>query len=253
MDLKKLMEVGMVANKRVTDSEIRKQRILDAKRKMAEKRGEKTTDEKTTDEKLDRIGDSARPTRTPMRGVAQRRAVATQARMQDSRAKSYFALRKRIKDELEETESTEDAIEAAQNIMEEEVDVNPKDVLAAVVEVLGDVMDTLPEGEGEVAEEGDADDYADEYEDEVSDSLRKRQVIRRNTVADANKRVALRKRSAVADSRKRAELRKRVLDALARKRAAQKRIRDARERRADVTRKAVADNQVASKRLVRRG
>ena len=79
MDLKKLMEVGMVANKRVTDSEIRKQRILDAKAKMAEKRGEEATGEK-----LNRIGDSARPTRTPMRGVAQRRAVATQARMQDS-------------------------------------------------------------------------------------------------------------------------------------------------------------------------
>lgn len=247
MDLKKLMEVGMVANKRVTDSEIRKQRILDAKRKMAEKRGEEATGEK-----LNRIGDSARPTRTPMRGVAQRRAVATQARMQDSRAKSYFALRKRIKDELEETESTEDAIDAAVNIMEEEVDANPKDVIAAVVEVLGDVMDTLPEGAGEAAEGGD-DDYADEYEDEVSDSLRKRQVVRRNTVSDARKRVALRKRSAVADSRKRAELRKRVLDALARKRAAQKRIRDARVRRAGVTRRAVADNQVASKRLVRRG
>lgn len=241
MDLKKLMEVGMVANKRVTDSEIRKQRILDAKAKMAEKRGEEATGEK-----LNRIGDSARPTRTPMRGVAQKRAVATQARMQDSRAKSYFALRKRIKDELEETESTEDAIEAAVNVMQEEAVENPADVIAAVVEVLGDVMDTLPEGDGEAAEGGD-DDYADEYEDEVSDSLRKRQVIRRNTVADA------RKRSAVADSRKRAELRKRVLDALARKRAAQKRIRDARERRAGVTRKAVADNQVASKRLVRRG
>lgn len=242
MDLKKLMEVGMVANKRVTDSEIRKQRILDAKAKMAEKRGEEATGEK-----LNRIGDSARPTRTPMRGVAQRRAVATQARMQDSRAKSYFALRKRIKDELEETESTEDAIEAAVNVMQEEAVENPADVIAAVVEVLGDVMDTLPEGDGEAAEEGGADDYADEYEDEVSDSLRKRQVIRRNTVADA------RKRSAVADSRKRAELRKRVLDALARKRAAQKRIRDARERKAGVTRRAVADNQVASKRLVRRG
>ena len=44
-----------------------------------------------------------------------------------------------------------------------------------------------------------------------------------------------RQESAVADSRKRAELRKRVLDALARKRAAQKRIRDARERKAGVT------------------
>lgn len=250
MDLKKLMEVGMVANKRVTDSEIRKQRILDAKRKMAEKRGGEATGEK-----LNRIGDSARPTRTPMRGVAQRRAVATQARMQDSRAKSYFALRKRIKDELEETESTEDAIEAAVNVMQEEAVENPADVIAAVVEVLGDVMDTLPEGDGEAAEGGD-DDYADEDfggDEEVSDSLRKRQVVRRRSVADARKRVALRKRSAVADSRKRAELRKRVLDALARKRAAQKRIRDARVRRAGVTRRAVADNRVASKRLVRRG
>ena len=249
MDLKGLMEVGKIANKRVSDSEIRRKRILDAKAKMAEKRGE-NKEENATSEKLNRIGDSARPSRTPMRGVAAKRVAASQlARKQDSRAKSYFALRKRIKDELEETESTEEAIEAAVNVMQEEAVENPADVIAAVVEVLSDVMDTLPAEGGEAAEGGD-EDYADEDfggDEEVSDSLRKRQVVRRRSVADARKRMALRKRSVVADSRKRAELRKRVLDALARKRAAQKRIRDARMR------KTVADSRVANKRLVRRG
>ena len=240
MDLKGLTNVGKIANKRVTDSEIRRKKILDAKRRMALKRGENTTTG------INRIGDSAKPTRTPMRGVAAKRVAASQlARKQDSRAKTYFALRKRIKDELEETETTEEAIEAAVNVMQEEAVENPADVIAAVVEVLSDVMDTLPSEGGEGGEDAPADDDFDEGgEDEVADSVRKRSVVRRRSVADARKRSAVRRRS-VADSRNRAALRKRVLDALARKRAAQKRIRDARVRKAGATR--------MGRRVVRRG
>lgn len=253
MDLKGLTEVGKIANKRVTDSEIRRKRISDAKRRMAMKRGESATS-------LNRIGDSAKPSRTPMRGGMAKRVAASQmARKQDSRAKTYFALRKRIKDELEETETTEEAIDAAVSVLEENVAENPADVVAAVVEVLSDVMDTLPsEGEAGADEEpADDEDFGGE-EEEVSDSLRnrrvvrrgvadsrKRSVVRRRSVADARKRPIARKRGVVADSRNRAALRKRVLDALARKRAAQKRIRDARVRRADATR--------MGKRVVRRG
>ena len=239
MDLKGLTSVGKIANKRVTDSEIRRKKILDAKRRMALKRGDETTG-------INRIGDSAKPTRTPMRGGMAKRVAASQfARKQDSRAKTYFALRKRIKDELEETETTEEAIEAAVNVMQEEAVENPADVIAAVVEVLSDVMDTLPSEGGEGGEDAPADDDFDEGgEDEVADSVRKRSVVRRRSVADARKRSAVRRRS-VADSRNRAALRKRVLDALARKRAAQKRIRDARVRKADATR--------MDKRVVRRG
>lgn len=254
MDLKGLPEVGKIANKRVTDSEIRRKRISDAKRRMAMKRGESATS-------LNRIGDSAKPSRSPMRGGMAKRVVASQmARKQDSRAKTYFALRKRIKDELEETETTEEAIDAAVSVLEENVAENPADVVAAVVEVLSDVMDTLPsEGEAGADEEpADDEDFGGE-EEEVSDSLRnrrvvrrggiadsrKRSVVRRRSVADARKRPIARKRGVVADSRKRAALRREVLDSLARKRAAQKRIRDARVRRADATR--------MGKRVVRRG
>ena len=240
MDLKGLTNVGKIANKRVTDSEIRRKKILDAKRRMALKRGETTTTG------INRIGDSAKPTRTPMRGGMAKRVAASQlARKQDSRAKTYFALRKRIKDELEETETTEEAIEAAVNVMQEEAVENPADVIAAVVEVLSDVMDTLPSEGGEGGEDAPADEDFDEGgEDEVADSVRKRSVVRRRSVADARKRSVVRRRS-VADSRNRAALRKRVLDALARKRAAQKRIRDARVRKADATR--------MGRRVVRRG
>lgn len=254
MDLKGLTEVGKIANKRVTDSEIRRKRISDAKRRMAMKRGESATS-------LNRIGDSAKPSRSPMRGGMAKRVAASQmARKQDSRAKTYFALRKRIKDELEETETTEEAIEAAVSVLEESVAENPADVVAAVVEVLSDVMDTLPtEGEAGADEEpADDEDFGGE-EEEVSDSLRnrrvvrrggiadsrKRSVVRRRSVADARKRPIARKRGVVADSRNRAALRREVLDSLARKRAAQKRIRDARVRRADATR--------MGKRVVRRG
>lgn len=248
MELKGLTEVGKIANRRVTDSEIRRKRIIDAKRRMAVKRGEEATGEK-----FNRIGDSARPTRTPMRGVSAKRVAASQlARKQDSRAKTYFALRKRIKDELEDTETTEEAIEAAVNVLQESAPENPVDVVAAVVEVLSDVIDTLP---AETAEGGDEDgadeDFDEDGGEEVSDS-RKRQVIRRGSVADSRKRSLVRrgsvadsrnrprpiacKRSVVADSRNRDALRKRVLDALARKRAAQKRIRDARMRDTGVSR-----------------
>lgn len=256
MDLKGLTEVGKIANKRVTDSEIRRKRISDAKRRMALKRGETTTG-------INRIGDSAKPSRTPMRGGMAKRVAASQmARKQDSRAKTYFALRKRIKDELEETETTEEAIDAAVNVLQESAPENPADVVAAVVEVLSDVMDTLPTSDEGAGDDAGDDDYADEdfadEEEEVSDSLRRRSVVRsgisdarkrslvrKRGVADARKRPIARKRGVVADSRKRAELRERVLDALARKRAAQKRIRDARVRKADATR--------MGKRVVRRG
>jgi len=239
MKLEGLGNVGMIANRRVTDSEIRqRQRILDAKRRMAERNKVQDNEEKNEEPNAsinNRISDSAR-NRQLMRGAEARRAATAQTRTQDSRAKSYFALRKRIKDELEETESTEEAIEAAVNVLQEEATAAPEDVLAAVVEVLSDVVDTMPASEASEelpAEEDNYDEYDETEDEEVADSLRRRQLIRRNVVADARERAMLRKRdkSAITDSRKRVEERKRVLDALARKRAAAKRIRDAREHR----------------------
>lgn len=245
MELKGLTEVGKIANRRVTDSEIRRKRISDAKRRMAMKRGVSATG-------INRISDSAKPSRSLMRGASAKRVAASQlARKQDSRAKTYFALRKRIKDELEDTETTDEAIEAAVNVLQENAMENPADIVAAVVEVLSDVVDTLPTETADGGDEDGADEDLDEGgEEEVSDSVRRRSVRRRSVadarkrtlvrrrsaVADSRKRVAVRRRSAVADSRQKAVLRKRVLDALARKRAAQKRIRDARIRKAGVSR-----------------
>ena len=222
MDLKKLVEAGRKATttERVSDSAERRARILDAKRRMAERRA--NAEEGT---KMNRISDS----RTPMRGVAAKRAAVAQGlRKQDSAAKTYYALRKRIKDELAETESTEEAIETAIDIMNNEVEVSPADVLAAVVEVISEVADTLPQG-GEGEGEGDAEDFGGE--EEVSDSLKRGIVRRRN----------------VSDSARRAAVRRRVLDAMAKRRAAARRVRDARVRAAQARR---ADS---AKRIVRKG
>ena len=212
MDLKKLVEAGRKATttERVSDSAERRARILDAKRRMAERRANA---ENGTEE--NRISDS----RTPMRGVAAKRAAVAQGlRKQDSVAKTFYALRKRIKDELAETESTEEAIDAAIDIMNNEVEVAPQDVLAAVIEVISEVADTLPSAD-EVAEEGTVEEaYEDEGpagEEEVSDSL-KRNVIRRRNVSDSARREATRRR---------------VLDAMAKRRAAARRVRDARAKR----------------------
>ena len=233
MKLEGLTEVGKIANRRVTDSEIRqRKRILDAKRRMAERN--KVQENEEPNASINRISDSARNSRL-MRGVANKRAVTAQTRTQDSRAKSYFAIRKRIKDELEETESTEEAIEAAVSVLQEEANAAPEDVLAAVVEVLSDVVDTMPASDASDEAPAETEDYDDfeepEDEEEVTDSLRRRQLVRRSVVADARKRALVRRRNTVADSRNRAAMRKRVLDALARKRAAAKRIRDSRMRR----------------------
>ena len=214
MDLKKLVEAGRKATttERVSDSAERRARILDAKRRMAERRA--NAEEGTKEE--NRISDS----RTPMRGVAAKRAAVAQGlRKQDSVAKTFYALRKRIKDELAETESTEEAIDAAIDIMNNEVEVAPQDVLAAVIEVISEVADTLPSSEEvaeEVAEEGTVEEaYEDEAGEEVSDSL-KRDVIRRRDVSDSARREATRRR---------------VLDAMAKRRAAARRVRDARAKR----------------------
>lgn len=251
MELNGLTKVGRVADSRMSDSAIRRKRIMDAKRRMAEKRGENL---KEAPRSVNRIGDSAQPSvsRQPMRGVAKRRAVATQglSRKQDSRAKTYFAVRKRIKDELEDTESTDEAIDVVLNEIENTQDLaNAADIAAAAVEVLCDLIDSNPttdanEEEGEYAEE---DDYAEE---EVSDSLRKRQLVRRKGISDARKKAIAKKRFA-DNARRRAEMKEKVADAIARKRAIRESITDARMRKANVTRKSVIVDG-SNKRLVRR-
>lgn len=237
MDFKKLVEAGRKAQTAaVSDSVIRRKRILDAKRRMAARREERDEDAP----RVNRIGDSARPTRTPMRGIAAERVSAMQGlrRKQDSAAKSFYALRKRIKDELAETETKEEAIETAVAIMEENVEVAPQDVLAAVVDVISEVIDTLPEGNGDAAEESydeDGGDYEDEGE-EVADSRMPRSIVRRRT----------------ADSARRAEIRRRVLDAMKRRDAAARRVRDARIRRAGVARRSVVSDAAMQRRTAAR-
>lgn len=64
---------------------------------------------------------------------------------------SYKALKKKIKDDLEETQSTDEAVECALN--ELTPDTPAEQVLAAVVETLGETIDDLEEQVSDPIEE----------------------------------------------------------------------------------------------------
>lgn len=264
-----LVEVKNKAN-RVSDSAIaRRKRILDAKRRMAVKRN-------GTASSINRVSDSARPS---TRGMVAKRTVQGLTRKQDSASKSYMRLRQRIKDELAETETTEEAIEAAVNVLSEEVENAPaevlnaaEDIISAVVEVVGDL---LPDG----GEGGEPEGEPEPEEEEVADSARRRNVVRRKGVADARKLAMIRRRvkdglakrralvtrrAAVKDNavrpsarpsvRRSVAHRSSVSDSVARARAiaAARRVRDARVRRAAAARpsRRAADSRM--QRNVRR-
>ena len=236
--LNSLVEVKN-GTKRVSDSLERRKRILDAKRRMAARK-----EEKEDASSINRISDSARPT---MRGTAERAsAVQGLTRKQDSTSKSYFRLRKRIKDELAETETTEEAIQAAAEVLAEEVENNPQAAISAAEDVLSAVLETvsdlLPEDAGDEAE--------GENDDEVADSVKRRSLVRRKGIADARRRVMTSPRVKDAMARRRMAARRSaaVADAMAQRRAiaASRRVRDARARRA-------ADSQVNRSIIRRRG
>lgn len=220
--------------KRVSDSLERRKRILDAKRRMAARR--ENADENASS--VNRISDSARPA---MRGTAAKRAEAVQGltKKQDSASKTYRRLRQRIKDEFAETETTGEAIEAAVSVLAEEAENNPEaileaaeDVLSAAIEVVAEI---LPEDEEAPAAEEELPAEAEEYEDEVSDSVNRRAIVRRRSVADARKRAMIARKVKDAMARRRAIANRRTVSdasaSRARAIAAARRIRDARMRR----------------------
>lgn len=265
--LKGLVEVKN-DTKRVSDSaDARNKRILDAKRRMAAKRDGVASS-------INRVSDSVRPSTRGM--VAKRSAVQGLTRKQDSASKSYMRLRQRIKDEFAETETTEEAIDAAVNVLNEEVNNDPagvlnaaEDIISAVVEVVGDLIPEGNEGDNGGEPEGDF----DETDEEVADSVKRRNVVRRKGVADARKLEMIRKRvkdglakrraletrrAAVKDNathpsvRRSVARRSSVSDSVARARAiaAARRVRDARAKR-EMARPSV--RRAADSRVVRRG
>lgn len=90
--------------------------------------------------KLSAIADSA--PKKPLKGksLIQRRRVSD----------SFRTLKRKIKDSLDETETTEDAIIAVEQFLDTE---EPQEVIQATVEVLADIIDKLEEvGNGSSAE-----------------------------------------------------------------------------------------------------
>ena len=250
-----LVEVKNNAN-RVSDSAVaRNKRILDAKRRMAEKRN-------GTASSINRVSDSARPA---TRGMVKRTsAIQGLTRKQDSASKSYMRIRQRIKDELAETETSEEAIEAAVNVLNEEADNAPaevlnaaEDIITAVVEVIGDLLPDGGEDAGEAEPDFEPDEEADD--EEVADSVRRRPIVRRKGVADSRKLAIIRKRVEDGLAKRRALARRaNVKDSAVRRSralAAARRVRDARARRAAVRPSArrAADSRVSRNIVRRRG
>lgn len=256
--LKGLVEVKN-DTKRVSDSAVaRNKRILDAKRRMAVKRD-------GTASSINRVSDSARPA---TRGMVKRTsAIQGLTRKQDSASKMYMRIRQRIKDELAETETSEEAIEAAVGVLNEEVDNAPaevlnaaEDIISAVVEVIGDLLPDGGEDAGEGEPEGEPDFDAEGGDDEeVADSVKRRAIVRRRGVADSRKLAIIRQRVKDGLAKRRALARRATVkdSAVRRSRAlaAARRVRDARARRAAVRPSArrAADSRVSRNIVRRRG
>lgn len=105
---------------------------------------------------------------------------------------SYKDLFKKVKDALEDTETTEDAVCAALDTITE--DTPAEDVLATVVEVLGETIDEL---------QAEDDEYTDEELDEIEDIPEDEESID-SEIEDSLKRAAALKRAKtkLADAKK---------------------------------------------------
>lgn len=141
--------------------------------------------EVTVDEKKKKIIDAAKRKKInairAVRDAARRKRVeylrsqitnaSKKSKVKDSARKfkifkvsdSYLNLKKKIKDDLLETETTDEAVEAALSNINE--DTPAEQVVAAVTEVLGETIDTLQEA----VEEGGDDDLDDLPDDEPAE------------------------------------------------------------------------------------
>lgn len=133
MDFNALSKVGLVDQK-VTDS--KKVKVTDSKKAVSERKKEIIDSiKKRREERKKQISDSKKYTTFKI-------------------SDTYKNLKKKIKDALEETETTEAAIEAA--IAEITPDAPAEQVVASVIEILGDVIDELQADQNleEIEEEG---------------------------------------------------------------------------------------------------
>lgn len=141
MDFKKLSEVN---TSKIADSSSKtvaekKKKIIDAIKKRREERKQSNDDAAKK-----KIVDSIKRRREERkRSIADAEKKFSKFKVADS----YVNLKKKIKDSLDETETTNEAVEAA--LAEITPDAPAEQVLAAVVEVLAETIDMLSEPEFE--------------------------------------------------------------------------------------------------------
>lgn len=168
------------ATQKVADSKPAAQTIAHNKRVADSK--------KLTDEQKKAIKDAIEKRKQKSTKIEDSKKFLKALKVKDS----YKDLFKKVKDALEDTETTEDAVCAALDTITE--DTPAEEVLATVVEVLGDTIDEL---------QAESDEYTDEELDEVEDIPEDEESID-SEIEDSLKRVAALKRAKtkLADAKK---------------------------------------------------
>jgi len=193
LDFKKLSNVENAKAERIA-------KVKDSLQKAREARAKEQKE--TSEGSKKRIEDSVKNTRTLHRPTVGKKAISVKDSAKEEISKRIESKRreiairdsinrrkliKRIKDELTETTSADEAKDVAINALET---VDAPVVVEAVIDILKEVSDKLPNTDGG---EGDA--------DEVADSEKKK-MIRKKRMDSIKKRIALRKKAkAVADSK----------------------------------------------------
>lgn len=192
LDFKKLSNVENAKAERIA-------KVKDSLQKAREARAKAQND--TSEGSKKRIEDSAKNTRTLHRPTVGKNATSVKDSAKEDIRKRIETKRreiaihdsinrrkliKKIKDELTETTSADEAKDVAINALET---VDAPVVVEAVIDILKEVSDKLPNTDG------------GEDADEVADSEKKK-LIRKKRMDSIKKRIALRKKAkAVADSK----------------------------------------------------
>lgn len=193
LDFKKLSNVENAKAERIA-------KVKDSLQKAREARAKEQKE--TSEGSKKRIEDSVKNTRTLHRPTVGKKATSVKDSAKEEISRRIASKRreiaihdsinrrkliKKIKDELTETTSADEAKDVAINALET---VDAPVVVEAVIDILKEVSDKLPNTDGG---EGDA--------DEVADSEKKK-LIRKKRMDSIKKRIALRKKAkAVADSK----------------------------------------------------
>lgn len=109
--------------------------------------------------------------------VKDSKRISDSARIQGAKRRTF---KRKLKDELTETESTEEAVDVVIAALE---DASPEEVLEAVVEILGETIDMLDTNQGGEDEEEPEEEPEEEH---LEDSRKMRRGLKQKHIKDKN-------------------------------------------------------------------